>query len=228
MGNAKKYIVGNWKSNKNSGEVEVWFKQFARLFQESRTKFDNLEIAVCSPYIYLPLVGKLQKEYNLPIKIGAQDVSPFPNGAYTGAVSASQIAEFAQYVIIGHSERRLNFHEDDKELSEKVKRAKEQNLGVIFCIQNQNTFVPQDVQIIAYEPVWAIGTGKTDTPENADKVAAIVKEKYPDAVLLYGGSVSSENVQNFLKTAHIDGVLPGGASLDPQKFWEIVVNASKI
>ncbi|MBI4990934.1 triosephosphate isomerase [Candidatus Gottesmanbacteria bacterium] len=228
MGNAKKYVVGNWKSNKNSGEVEIWFKQFASLFQESKNKFNNLEIVVCPPFIYLPLAKKLLENYHLPIKIGAQDVSPFPNGAYTGAVSASQISQFAKYVIIGHSERRSNFHEDDKQLSEKVKRAKEQNLGVIFCIQDENTSAPQDVQIIAYEPVWAIGTGKTDTPENADKVAAIVKEKYPDTVLLYGGSVSSENVQSFLNTSHIDGVLPGGASLDPQKFWEIVVNASKI
>lgn len=223
-----KYIIGNWKSNKTNVEVEDWFKKFASLFQASKDKLDNLEIVVCPPYIYLPLLKKLQEEYVLPIKIGAQDASPFLNGAYTGAVSASQISQFAKYVIIGHSERRLNFHEDDKQLSEKVKRAKEQNLGVIFCIQNENTFVPQDVEIIAYEPVWAIGTGKTDTPENADNIAAIVKAKYPNSVLLYGGSVSSENVQNFLKTEHIDGVLPGGASLDPQKFWEIVVNASKI
>lgn len=229
MGNAKKYVIGNWKSNKSMSETESWLQTFQALYSKNKNvNLENIEMVVCVPYVYLPIAKKLRDEYNLSLKLGAQDVSPFPNGAYTGAVSASQISQFATYVIIGHSERRLNFHEDDKELSEKVKRAKEQNLGLIFCVQNENTPVPQGVQIIAYEPVWAIGTGKTDTPENADRVAAIVKGKYPNTVLLYGGSVSSENVQSFLMTEHIDGVLPGGASLDPQKFWEIVVNASKI
>lgn len=228
MGDAKKYIVGNWKSNKTNIEVEDWFKKFANLFQASKDKLDNLEIVVCPPYIYLSLLKKLQEEYVLPIKIGAQDVSPFPNGAYTGAVSASQIAEFAQYVIIGHSERRSNFHEDDEQLFEKVKRAKEASLKVIYCIQDENTAIPSGVEIIAYEPVWAIGSGKTDTPENADRVSAKVKERYAGAILLYGGSVNPDNVGGFLKTSYLDGVLPGGSSLDPQKFWEIVVNASKI
>lgn len=225
MSDAKKYIVGNWKSNKTSVEVEAWFKQFASLFTASKEKLGNLEIVVCPPYIYLPLANKLQHEFNLPIKIGAQDVSPFQNGAYTGAIFASQIAEFAKYVLVGHSERRSNFHEDDAQLFEKVKRAQEANLEVIYCIQDENTSIPQDVKIIAYEPVWAIGSGKTDTPENADRVAARVKEKHKEAVVIYGGSVNQDNVVGFINTSHIDGVLPGGSSLDPQKFWEIVVCA---
>ncbi len=227
MGDAKKYIIGNWKSNKNSQEVESWFKKIYELYKNQNFILDNLEIVVCPPFSYLPLANKLLNELSLPIKLGAQDVSPFKNGAYTGAISASQIAEFVQYVLIGHSERRSNFHEDDAQLFEKVKRAKEADLEVIYCIQDENTSIPTGVKIIAYEPVWAIGSGKTDTPDNADRVAAKVKEKHTDAILIYGGSVNQDNVRGFLKTSHIDGVLPGGSSLDPQKFWEIVVNAAK-
>lgn len=227
MRDAKKYIVGNWKSNKNSQEAESWFKKFHELYKSQTFTKGNLEIVVCPPFSYLPLAKKLLIEFLLPIKLGAQDVSPFGNGAYTGAISASQIAEFAQYVIVGHSERRSNFHEDDQQLFEKVKRANEADLEVIYCIQDENTPIPTGVKIIAYEPIWAIGSGKTDTPDNADRVAAKVKEGHTDAILIYGGSVNQDNVEGFLKTSHIDGVLPGGSSLDPQKFWEIVVNAAK-
>lgn len=224
-----KYIIGNWKSNKNHLEVKDWFQKFSQFFvKEKATSFNNLEIIVCPPYIHLFLTKNLRDKYKLPIKLGAQDISPFDSGAYTGAISAKMLSEFVEYVIIGHSERRTHFGEDDKILSQKVTMAKDASLEPIFCIPDKTSFIPDSISIIGYEPVWAIGTGKTDTPENADGVAVFVKQKNPGSALIYGGSVNPENALNFLTTKHIDGILIGGASLNPIKFWEIIVNAAKI
>lgn len=225
----KKYIIGNWKSNKNIAETENWFNAFQLLYSQNQNiSLENVEIVICVPFTLLPLAKKLQNEFKLSLKLGAQNVSPFGNGAYTGEISASQISEFAQYVIIGHSERRSNFHEDDKLLSEKVKRVREAKLISIYCVQDEGTFIPEGVTIVAYEPVWAIGTGKTDTPENANRVAKAIKQKWTGDVLIYGGSTTPDNVNSFISTEYIDGVLPGGASLDANKFWEMITNASTI
>lgn len=224
-----KYIIGNWKSNKNTTETENWFKTLQTLYnQNKKISLENVEAVVCPPFVLMPLAVRLRDEYKLPLKLGSQDISPFPNGAYTGEVSASQLAEFVDYVIIGHSERRNNFGEKDLLLSQKVERANESKLKPIFCIQDENTVIPDGVGIVAYEPVWAIGTGKTDTPDNANNVSQKVKEKWNGNVLIYGGSVTPDNIQSFITTQYIDGVLPGGASLDPQKFWEMIVNAASI
>lgn len=229
MNSKRKYVIGNWKSNKNIVETENWFKTFKEQFSQNKNiLWENLEVVICPPFVLLPRVAKLRDDYQLPIKIGAQDISPFSNGAYTGEISGSMIAEFASYVIIGHSERRNNFGESDKLLSEKVKRAKEAKLISIYCIQNETTSIPDGVDVVAYEPIWAIGTGKTDTPENADKVARAVKQKWNGKTLIYGGSVTPDNIKSFITTEHIDGVLPGGASLDPSKFWEMIVNAATL
>lgn len=225
----KKYIIGNWKSNKNIGETQNWFKNFQFLYtQNQNINLKNMEMVICVPFTLLPLAKKLRDEYKLPLKLGAQNTSSFVNGAYTGEVSASQISEFAQYVLIGHSERRNNFHENDKILEEKTERANEAKLISIYCVQDENTFIPPNANIIAYEPVWAIGTGKTDTPENANRVSQIIKNKWNGGVLIYGGSVTPDNIKSFISTEYIDGVLPGGASLDANKFWGMITNATTI
>lgn len=224
----KKYIVGNWKSNLNTKEIENWFKIFSDKYQTGQVdNFSNLEIVVCPPFVYIPLVKKLIGENNLPIKLGAQNLSPFINGAYTGEVSAAMLAEFVEYVIIGHSERRMKFHEDDAIFQEKVARAIEGGIKPIYCIPDEKTVIPDTVGIVAYEPVWAIGTGQSDSPTNAGKIATSLKQNRRTNVFIYGGSVTKENIGNFLEEPSIDGVLPGKASLDPLIFWEIIVNASK-
>jgi len=224
-----KYIIGNWKTNKNIIEVEDWFKTLASLYSQNQTiNLHTVEMVVCAPYVYLSLAKKLRDEYRLPIKLGAQDVSAYGNGAYTGEVSAIQLRELVDFVIIGHSERRNYFGEDDNLLSEKVKRSQEAGLNTIYCVQDENIYIADGVTIVAYEPVWAIGTGKTDTPENANSVAQKVKEKWHGNILIYGGSVTPDNIKSFITTKYIDGVLPGGASLDPNKFWQMSLNAATI
>lgn len=225
----RKYIIGNWKSNKNSQEMQEWFQTFQKLSAQGKiVDPGKIEVVTCLPYILLPQAKWFRDQNKLTLKLGGQDVSPYPNGAYTGEISAVQLSEFVEYAIIGHSERRKYFKEDDSMLSQKVLKAKEANLKVIFCVPDENTFIPAGIDIVAYEPVWAIGSGKTDTPDNANRVAESIKKKWGGGVLIYGGSVTPENVASFVTTEFIDGVLPGGASLDPNKFWQMIVNAATI
>lgn len=209
------YIIGNWKSNKNREEVKNWFHELENI----KT---NHEVVICPTYVHLSLAKNLHDSLNLSLKLGAQDISPFPNGAFTGEVSAWQLKELVEYVIIGHSERRKNFKEDDTLLAEKVKQAKDQGLKTIFCVPDEKTPVPKGVHLIAYEPIFAIGTGKADTPENASKTIGEIKNKYPQVPVIYGGSVTPENIASYLKTNNIDGALPGKASLDAENFARMV------
>jgi triosephosphate isomerase (TIM) len=224
-----KYIIGNWKANKNEGEVVAWFEKFSALFAgRGDFQLSNITITVCVPFIYLKLAKNLKEKYVLPVEIGAQNVSPFANGAYTGEVSASQLKEYCDWVIIGHSERRKYFSESDELLEKKVTQATAVGLKTIYCIPDDNTVIPSQVTLAAYEPVWAIGTGKAESPEKAGQIISKTKNKYNIASVIYGGSVKADNVADFLKQKDISGVLPGGASLDPVSFWEMIVNAARI
>lgn len=219
------YIIGNWKSNKNRQEVENWFSVYSK---ESKSKMiaQNTHSVICPVYIHLEFAHNLIKKYNLDISLGAQDSSAYGQGAYTGEVAASQLMELVDYVIIGHSERRKYFREDDKLLEEKVNRAKEENLKVVYCLPDEKTYIPEKADIIAYEPIWAIGSGTPDSPENANQVIEMIKLKAPQKKVIYGGSVTPENIVSFISQEFIDGVLPGGASLDPLKFYEMLRKAS--
>lgn len=223
-----KYILGNWKSNKSAEEVKDWFIKFGKYI--AGHKFDTVktEAVIFPPFIHLQLcVGLLQK-MKLPLKLGAQNVSAFHEGAYTGEVTAKMLRSVTKYVIIGHSERRKYFHEEDQILPEKVKRTLESGIIPVYCIQDEKTYIPQGVKFVAYEPVFAIGSGTPDSPQNADSVGRVVKSKIPDSIFIYGGSVTPVNITGFLVSPNIDGVLPGKASLDPLVFGEMISNASSI
>lgn len=221
----KLFIIANWKSNKTIEETEKWLHDFSEKIRIEPLNLDNKEIIVCPSFTVLEHASYCAKNLNLPIKFGVQNISPFDKGAYTGEVFGAQIKEFAQYVIIGHSERRQNFSENNEALFKKVLMAKKYNLTPIFCIQNEETPVPEEISIIAYEPPTAIGTGNPDTPENAQRVAKTVSEKTKAQRVLYGGSVTSSNVKTFTDMPNINGLLVGGASLDPLEFLEIIKNA---
>ena len=217
----RKFIVANWKSNFTSLEANEWIQGF----KNYDLRFTNEDVIICPPFVILPILKSYLLNHKSSIKLGAQNISPFDEGAYTGEVSAKQIKEFADYVIIGHSERRKNFLENDETLFKKVELANKYGLIPIFCVQDETTKIPRNVEIVAYEPVFAIGTGNPDNPESAEKIAKQIKENTQVLVVLYGGSVTSKNVKDFTQMPNIDGVLVGGASLDAQEFYKIIQNS---
>lgn len=217
------FIAGNWKSNKTLAETKNWLEQF----QTEITKLihrGTVTIVICAPFTALDMLQVRIKNLKIPMSLGAQDISPFAEGSFTGAVNGRQIKELAEWVIVGHSERRQNFGETEDMLRQKVTQAKNVGLKIIYCVSDDATTVPEGIDVVVYEPVWAIGMGKSDTPENANQVIGNIKQKTSAGTVIYGGSVTPENVASFVAQPAVDGVLPGGASLDPIKFSNLIAS----
>lgn len=216
------WIIANWKSNKTISEALDWVCKVGPNLE----KRENLKVVVCPNYTDIEEVKKAILVGNYPMLVGAQDLSAFDDGPYTGEQSARILKELVDLVILGHSERRQNFAETDEMVAEKVKRAIEHDIIPLVCVQNEATPVPNSVSLIAYEPVFAIGTGHPDTPDNASKIAEVYQNKYgsvgAEFEVLYGGSVTSENAKVFLQQKNISGLLIGAASLSPEEFLKIV------
>lgn len=217
----KLFIVANWKSNKTVQGTTDWFEQLSIMPSELTP---DKAVIICPPFHLLQQVKTLIMEKQLPFFIGSQNVSAFSEGAFTGEIAATQVKEIAEYCIIGHSERRKNFLETDDILLKKVELAKSAGLSVIYCVQDALTKIPEHVDVVAYEPITAIGSGNPDTPENANTVAEAIKNN-GIRMVLYGGSVTGANVHQFTLQEGIDGVLVGGASLKPDEFSSIIRNA---
>lgn len=221
----KLFIVANWKANKNEKDAIGWLEGFYTQL-EKISPIQDTEAIVCPPFTLLLQIKKYIDANALPLSLGSQDISGFGTGAYTGEIPAELLGEAVRYSIIGHSERRKNFNDTQSFLMQKVTNALAVNITPIFCVQNENITIPAGVKLVAYEPIEAIGTGKPDTPENADGVASKIKSGNPGVeYVLYGGSVTADNVKGFVDKANLNGVLVGGASLDPLKFSAILKNA---
>jgi triosephosphate isomerase len=220
-----KLIVGNWKMNQKVADIQAFFAEMPA----------GLEAWVAPQALHLPLCLSLAKN----IKIGAQNCAQKTSGAFTGEISADALKDLgAHFVIIGHSERRQIFKETHEELLEKTHTALGLGLKVIFCVgetlaeresgktmdvvKAQLNNLPASPEIIvAYEPVWAIGTGKVASPEQAQEVHAFIRQQLPNGQktkILYGGSVKPDNVKTLMGQKDIDGALVGGASLKAKDF----------
>lgn len=216
----KLFIVANWKSNKTEPEANSWLQRL----KIKDLRLTNKEIIICPSFTVLPILKSLIINHDSSIKLGAQNISPFDEGAYTGEVNGKQIKEFADYVIVGHSERRANFYENNNLIAQKIDKGLKHGLVPILCISDLDQAQSFN-GIIAYEPLSAIGSGNPDTPENGEDIASKIKNKVGEIPVLYGGSVTSDNVKSFTSMPNIDGVLVGGASLDPLEFLKIIKNA---
>lgn len=226
-GLAKKiWIIANWKSNKNIAEALDWVARIG--FQIPRV--EELKVVVCPTFSTLSELKKAIVVGNFPLLVGAQDLSPYGRGAYTGEESAEFLNQLISLAILGHSERRQQFGETNEMVAKKTTQALKNNIIPLVCVQNEETPVPEGCWLIAYEPVWAISTGLTntpgigrpDTPEDAGKMAGIFKGKYGQQLeVIYGGSVNPDNVGGFLTRENISGVLVGQASLDAEVFVKI-------
>lgn len=216
------WVIANWKSNKNISEALNWLD----IVGPKIPRKENLKIAVCPPFTDIEEVKKNILVCNYPILVGAQDLSPFGDGPFTGEESARILSELVDLTILGHSERRENFGETDEMVKEKVEEAKKYKITPLVCLQNEDTFIPEGATFVAYEPVFAIGTGYPDTPQNANTVAGKLKEKKEEITVLYGGSVNPENAPAFLKEENLNGLLIGKASLNAEEFVKIIQVAS--
>ncbi|KTD64733.1 triose-phosphate isomerase [Legionella spiritensis] len=244
----KRIVAGNWKMNGSTSFVTGLLMELLQLFEHLEPK---CECVVMPPAIFLPMVQNLLQERG--IQWGAQNVYPAESGAYTGEHSGSMLNNYnCTYVLTGHSERRKLFGEDEKFVADKYHHVKEHGMIPILCVgetwqerqQDQTgeilarqilAVAERDRQcfrggVIAYEPVWAIGTGQTATPEQAQETHAFIRQlirKFdPDVAdsvsLLYGGSVNEMNAESLFSMPDVDGGLVGGASLNAKQFVEIV------
>lgn len=215
----KIWIIANWKSNKTISEALAWVDAVGPRLQRR----ENLKVVVCPTFAAIEEVKKAILVGNYPLLVGAQDISPYDDGPYTGEESARILSELVDLVILGHSERRKHFEETDEMVAEKEMRAREFNIIPLVCVQSEKITVPEGVNLVAFEPIFAIGSGQPDTPDDAAKVAGILKEKYGGKLqVLYGGSITSQNAKAFLQKENLDGLLIGGASLEAEEFLKIV------
>lgn len=206
------WVIANWKSNKNIAEALDWVAKVG----PSIPKRENLKVVICPTFSTLSEIKKTASGF--PLLLGAQDLSPFGAGAYTGEEAASLLKDLIDLAILGHSERKKNFNETDEMVAKKVNQSLENNIIPLVCVQGEDTPVPAGCKLVAYEPIFAIGTGNPDTPQNANDVAL----SFAGLEVLYGGSVTSENVKEFVIQENISGVLVGNASLDAEEFVKII------
>jgi triosephosphate isomerase len=229
------FIAGNWKMNKGPREAG----EFCRALRQSN--LGDVDAAVCPPYV--SLAEAVQALADTDIGVFAQNCHWANEGAFTGEISAPMLIELGVYgTIVGHSERRQFFGETDESVARRIEAALEHGLHVIACVgeteaereagqtedvlrRQVSVLTADDSMVVAYEPVWAIGTGKTATPQIAQDAHAFIKSLI-DAPVLYGGSVNRENAAELCALPDIDGALVGGASLDVESFAAICRAAS--
>ncbi len=216
----KKLYIANWKSHKTKEEAIIFFNSLKT--EIDKVDLSDKEIVIAPPFTLIAECRDLIEKHNLPVKLAAQNVSPFPQGAYTGEVNARQVAEFAEYVIIGHSERRKYFHEAEADLENKIREAKEVGLTIIQCVQDENGIVHKGVGIVAYEPPSAIGSGDPDDPEHVAYVFKNISADNSDVSVLYGGSINPGNIKSYLGIEKLAGFLIGGASLEADSFISLL------
>jgi triosephosphate isomerase len=247
-------MAGNWKSNLNHQEAVVLVQKLAWTLQDKKHDFEKAEVAVLPPYTDIRGVQTLVDGDRLSIRYGAQDVSEHDGGAYTGEISAAMLAKLGcAYVVVGHSERREYHGETDQLVNTKAVKTLAADMTPIVCVgegldirqagdhvaytlaQIDGSLAgisPEQVAglVVAYEPVWAIGTGEVATPEDAQEVCAAIRARVSEAFspesagslrILYGGSVKAANIAAIMAQPDVDGALVGGASLQAEEFAAI-------
>ena len=237
-------IIANWKCNGSKAMINTWTNNFLTNYDETKKAF----IGIAPPSIYIESLLESELNKLVEINIGSQDID-ISSGARTGAISSDMILDFdCKFSIIGHSERRQLFNETNEEIKQKILKIAKKTI-TILCVgetreENKNDQtrdilkkqleVVKDIElnnslVIAYEPVWAIGTGNTPTPNNINEIHKFIKDVVQSTsdnsalpLVLYGGSVNQENAKSFFKEEFVDGALIGGASLDGKEFANII------
>jgi triosephosphate isomerase len=224
-----RYLIGNWKSYNTISQTHLWFEEFKKKLLP-RTP---LTTVICAPFTSLAEANRLIHQFNLPLEMGAQDVSPYPEGKHTGEVTARMLSELTRFCLVGHSERRRELGETSQLVAQKTRLLLEQSLIPIICLDTPyldeqikellNLQLPLASCIFAYEPLSAIGSGRPANPRDAEviaeKISFLTESLCP---ILYGGSVTEENLGAFLAKDHFDGALVGGDSLEATSFVKLI------
>jgi triosephosphate isomerase len=259
----RKYLIaGNWKLNMNQAQTEAFLQELSDGLHAIKN-ISAIDAMVIPPFTSLEKAKNTICSKSLPLKLGAQDLSQFDSGAYTGEISAEMLTEIGvEYVLVGHSERREIFLENDAVINAKLKQALSKGLKVILCcgeseqtreagktdswVSNQINSALEGIEaskfdlannlVIAYEPIWAIGTGKVCQADEANRVISVIRKKLQELVsknladqirILYGGSVKGSNIDEIIQEPDIDGALVGGASLKKEDILAIIKSSSE-
>jgi triosephosphate isomerase len=219
-----KLLIANWKASINKPNAAEWMTTFLN-FIDSNTIDTTLQekdttVVICPPFPLISLVAEQCSAYER-IKVGSQTVSTMPNGAYTGEVTAELLKDYVNYSIIGHSERRQFFNLNEEEIAKQINESITHNMIPILCVRSQHDAYYDNVNIVAYEPIDAIGSGHN---ANVNDVLEMKKNLglTEKTAFIYGGSVDAENVSSYLQTGEIDGFLIGTASLHADSFIKLV------
>lgn len=230
----KKLIIANWKSNKSREEVVKWMDTFEeRMKTMVVANMVNNDIVICPPMPSLMFVSNrlLNRQLFGQVQLGVQNVSPYPAGSYTGAVSVRNLEGFnVKYAIVGHSERRKYFNETNDDVAKKVEQCVEASITPIVCVDRnevtaQAEAIDKDLHkklVIAYEPIEFIGTGTAQPVEEVLEVMSEIKDVFPESRVIYGGSVNLDNIDEFKSHDQIAGFLVGSASLDADTFIDLI------
>lgn len=259
MTNRLPLLAGNWKMHHDHLEAISVVQKLAWALRDAKISEDTAQVAVLVPFTDIRSVQTLIQGDKLPLSYGAQDLSEHAEGAHTGDISGRFLQQLGcDFVVVGHSERRSDHHEDNALVGRKVRAALDHELTPILCVGESLTErengdhvsftleqceealgkidAPEEL-VIAYEPVWAIGTGKTATANDAREMAQEIRgwlaQRYDASVaestrILYGGSVKPENVAEIMQSEHVDGALVGGASLDPDTFARLIAASVRL
>lgn len=225
-----RYLVGNWKSYNTLTQTTLWLEEFAKIYTPPKT---NISLVICAPFTNLAEANRLVNHLHLPLQMGAQDVSAFGQGKHTGEITADMLSELTSFCLVGHSERRRELGETSALVAQKTRQLLEASITPIICLdvpyleeqikELLNLQLPLKSCLFAYEPLAAIGTGKAADPDQAEivagKISFLTESQCP---ILYGGSITSENIAGFLDKQHLDGVLVGTDSLSVDSFVKLM------
>ncbi|MBI3980989.1 triosephosphate isomerase [Candidatus Microgenomates bacterium] len=226
-------VVANWKSNKSAEDAKNWLTEFSQL-AKSVNPSRPVKVVICPPFIDLPYLSWALTTLKVPfpVELGAQNVSPYGEGSFTGEVSAAQLTGLVNYCLVGHSERRINFHETNQEIYSKINNLVTNKISPILCAQNLEE-IPQEVGklpaqeiLVMFEPAKAIsseGVYKAESPQTVKETVSLWQEKIGEYRYLYGGSVNENNCRELLDSG-IKGFVVGHASLSPSSFLGIIKN----
>jgi triosephosphate isomerase (TIM) len=222
----KRFVIGNWKCHKTLADARSWFDEFAGLYRP----ISEVLVILAPSFVCIDGISEYVRQLSLKnVFLAAQDISPFPKGAYTGAVAADLVKGMVQYVIVGHSDRRRYFHETLQDIANKINEAVDSGLVPIVCVDQPSELsqlsILKDIDcekmIIAYGPVDALNFRIPQSPENVVKAAGLIARIHPNRPIVYGGSLNPENVRHYAHLAGIDGLFVGAESLQAASFAAI-------